>query len=1165
MGLPSVGSSRCASVSVPAPIPFSKGMIAMNRRLSMAVVCLFLCVPCFAQTLGTITGEVRDSSGAVVPGVTVTVVNKATNATRTASSNTSGLFDFPALQPGLYTVKSELDGFKTVTRDVELQVQGVARVNFTLEVGTISEMALVTAVAPLITTENATVGTVIENRRIIELPLNGRNYLQLVALSPNVSAEFADAGQAGSRQGGSRANQQLSISGQRREFNYFTLDGVDNTDVNFNTYIFLPSVDALEEFKVQTGVYSAEFGREASQVNVVTKSGTNSLHGTLFEFNRNDAFDARPYAFTASQAAAPKAPFKWNQYGYTAGGPVWKNKLFFMSNWEGYKDRKQFQNLYSVPSAAMRAGDFSQLLTGSGTINATTGQPTGVIVDPTQCTVTGTARVCAPFAGNIIPAGKLDAISQKLLEFYPAPNNGAAGGLVNNYLSLQNRQIDKNQYTQRIDFVQSSASTWMGRYSFGTEHEIAPALKLNGTKLTTRVHQVMVGNTRTLSSNVVNEFRFGFNYFFNTYGRELAFTRNVVKELGIPGLNADFPPEAWGIPSVGISNFSGFGDSTEGPYTNRNHVLEFIDNMSWIHGRHSFKVGANIRDDQFNQVGNQFARGNFQFQNNIATGYGFADFMLGYTQQDEVAVALAVTKFRAISQSYYMTDTWKVRSNMTFDLGLRYEYTPPWLDQNGTLATTSLPFHDTTPNVQDLSRHPVLVRIGSGDFYENTLLRFAGPHNVGTAADPFIVPAIQTARDGRLGGRLITDDKKNFAPRVGWAYNPTDKWSYRAGAGVFYLQDTGNPRFDMARNLSGRRRDNPTPLFPDLSLEAPFRGGTGSATNACGAAPPLVCLSDIYVLGNDPTRKTPYMVQYLFNIQRELDKSTALEIGYLGSRSYRLERMYDWNETIPGTTGSIQSRKPYPEYTKIQEIGNVAHGHYNSLAVKLTRRLNKGLSVLGGYTLSKSMDNGSGIRTLGGDTLFPQNSFCFSCEWGLSVFDVRNRFVASILYELPFGDGKPYMTSGLGSALLGGWQLSTIINKSSGFPRTVFTGLDNSQTGGGQDRPNVVSGQDPNSGPKTILQWFNKAAYVPNAVGTFGNAGRDTVIGPGIFRVDASIIRNFRMTSTKSVQFRLEAFNVLNNPIWSDPNATVTDPLYGQITSTRTPMREVQLGLKFIF
>ena len=1122
----------------------------MCRTLLTGVTWLLLCAPCFAQSLGTITGEVKDSTGAVLPGVTVTAVNKATNATRTTSSNAVGLFDFPALPPGTYTVKSELEGFRTSSRDLELQVQQTARVNFMLELGAINESATVTGVSPLVETSNATIGTVIENRRIVELPLNGRNYLQLVALSPNVSADFAGAGQSGTRQGGTRANQQLSISGQRREFNYYTLDGVDNTDVNFNTYIFLPSVDALEEFKVQTGVYSAEFGREASQVNVVTKSGTNKLHGTVFEFHRDDALDARPYAFTAAQAVAPKAPFKWDQYGYTAGGPAWKNHLFFMSNYEGYKDNKQFQNLYNVPSAAMRGGNFSELLGALGAVNAQTGQRTGLVVDPTQCTVVGTTRTCNPFPGNIIPASRMNAISKKLLEFYPEPNNGTAG-LSNNYLSLQDRVIDKNQYTQRMDFVQNSKSAWMGRYSYGRENEIAPALRLNGTKLDTSVHQVAIGNTRTLSSTLVNEFRFGYNYFFNTFGRELAFERDVVKELNIPGLSIN-PGEAWGIPSVSITGFSGFGDSTEGPYTNRNHAFEFSDNVSWIRGRHSLKVGGGIRYDKYNQVGNQFARGNFQFQP-IATGYAFADFLLGYTQQDESAVALAVTQFRALSQAYYIADTWKVRSNMTFDLGLRYEYTPPWLDQNGTLMNASLPCHDTTPNVQNLACHPTLVRIGSGDVYEGTVLRFA--------------PNIQVARDGRLGDRLVFDDKKNFAPRFGWAWNPSEKWSFRAGTGIFYMQDTGNPRFDMARNLSGRRRDNTSLLTPDLTLDVPFRGaGTGTTGNDCGVAPPLVCLTNVYVLGNMPDRKTPYMFQYLFNVQRELDASTALEIGYLGSRSHRLERMFDWNEAIPGVIGLSQTRKPYPEYTKVQEVGNVAEARYNSLAVKLTRRLHQGLSVLAGYTFSKSEDNGSGIRTLDGDTLFPQNSFCIDCEWGLSVFDVRHRFVASILYELPFGDGKPFMQTGVGGAILGGWQISTIINKSSGFPRTAYVGTDRSNTGGGQDRPNST-GLDPNlpGDQQSTAQWFNTAAFALQPLGTFGNVGRNTFFGPGITNVDASLIRNFRMMSTKTLQFRLEAFNAFNNPIWNDPNTTLTSPLYGTINTTRKPMRELQLGVKFVF
>jgi hypothetical protein len=315
-----------------------------------------------------------------------------------------------------------------------------------------------------------------------------------------------------------------------------------------------------------------------------------------------------------------------------------------------------------------------------------------------------------------------------------------------------------------------------------------------------------------------------------------------------------------------------------------------------------------------------------------------------------------------------------------------------------------------------------------------------------------------------------------------------------------------------------------------------------------------------------PDRKTPYMFQYLFNVQRELGSSTALEVGYLGSRSHRLERMFDWNEAIPGLTGTNQTRKPYPEYTKVQEIGNVAEAKYNSLAVKLTRRLHQGLSVLGGYTLSKSTDNGSGIRTLGGDTLFPQDSFCLACEWGLSVFDVRHRFVSSILYELPFGDGKPFLNSGIGAAILGGWQLSTIVTASSGFPRTAYVGTDRSNTGGGQDRPNVT-GQDPNlpRDERSIARWFNTGAFTLNALGTWGDTGRNTFFGPGITNVDASIIRNFRLMRTKTLQFRLEAFNALNNPIWNDPNTTMTNPLYGTINTTRKPMRELQLGVKFVF
>jgi hypothetical protein len=1101
------------------------------------LVCLLLATNGFAQTLGTITGEVKDSTGGVIPGATVTAQNVGTNAVRIQTSNEVGAFSFPAMQPGEYLVKVELQGFNTSQNRVELHVEQVLRLSFTLETGTLTESIQVVGVSPLISTENATVGTVIENRRIVELPLNGRNYLSLIALSPNVSASFAGPGQAGARQGGSRANQQISISGQRREFNYYTLDGVDNTDVNFNTYIFLPSVDALEEFKVQTGIYSAEFGRAAGQVNVVTKSGSNAFHGTAFEFHRNDKFDARSYDFTAAQAAQPKPDFSWHQYGYTATGPIFRDRVFFMSNFEGFVDNKTFLNNFTVPTAAMRAGDFSSLATP--------------LLDPATCTVANGVRTCQAFPGNRIPANRINAISQKLLEFYPEPN---AGGTVQNYVSRQDREIDRKQYTSRFDVVQGSKSNWMGRYSWGHDDEVSPALRQNGSKLLNTVHQVMVGNTFALRPTVLNEFRFGFNSFFNTFGRELAFVRDVVSELNIPGVSTG-TPESWGIPTINISGLSGFGDSTEGPYTNRNKVFEFTNNLSWFRGRHSFKMGGNIRFDHYNQVGNQFSRGSFAFDGR-ATGSttgvatpgaaAFADFLLGYMRSAESAVALARTEFRSSSQAYYFSDTWRVRDDMTLDLGIRYEYVPPWLDNGGTLINASLPFRDTGMPVADLSRHPTLVRIGEGDFYEDSPIRFA--------------PNIQVARDGRLGGRLVDDDKLNFAPRVGWAWTPSTSWSVRAGAGVFYMQDTGNPRFDMARNAAGRRQDIADPVLLNLNWSAPF---AGSGTNVCGVQAPLVCVTNHYVLGNEFDRKTPYMIQYVFNVQRELGPSTALEVGYLGSRSKRLERMYDANEVTPGP-GSVQSRRPYPEFTKIQQIGNVAEAEYNSLAAKLTRRLNRGFSVLVGYTLSKSEDNGSGIRVLNGDALFPQNSNCFECEWGPSIFDVRHRLVTSLLYELPFGRDKPWARDGVAAAVLGGWQISAIINKSSGFPRDPAVGADVPNTGAQTYRPNLVAGQDPNDGPETTQQWFNTAAFSRPDAFTYGNAGRNIIRGPGIFSTDMSIIRNVFFGS-RSLQFRLEAFNAFNQPIWGDPITNMSSATYGQITTTRSPMRELQLGVKFSF
>ncbi len=1103
-------------------------------------------LPGLAQTLGEITGEVWDPTDSTVPGATVTATHKTTATRRITASNSSGVYRLPSLQPGLYEVRVEKEGFRTlVHNEIELHVQQSARVDFHLQIGTVKETVEVAGGQSVIAMENATVGTVINSRPIADLPLNGRNYLQLVALSPNVTFGFPNSHLTGSisRQGGSRVEQHISIAGQRDAFTHFTLDGVENTDVNFNTYVVLPSIDALQEFKVQSGVYPAEFGRQTGQVNVSTKSGTNQFHGSLFEFLRNDKLDAKAYAFTINRP--PKEPFKWNQYGYTIGGPVWiprifngRNRLFFLSSFEGYRDRKQIRGAYNVPSIGMRNGDFSELL------------PRTVIYDPATRTRQPNGNVTAlPFPGNVIPKNLLHPTSASLLEFYPEPNVTTTA-LTSNYQIGQGRSIDKDQFLQRVDWVERSASQWFARFSWGDEQQVTEAMRLNGSKLLTDFRQLMASNTRVLSPNLVNEFRFGYNSFFNSIGHELAFTRDVVSELKIPGLQP-LPPAAWGIPEIRVAGLGYFGNLAEGPYVNDNRLLQFVNNVSWIRGKHSFRVGVEIRSDRYHQQGNSGVQGRFSFdglatQNPVSrpgSGDGFADYFLGLSSTSQGAVALAVGDFRAMGQSYYADDTWKIRPNVTIHMGLRYERTPPWLDRSGTLINAHIPFDDVSANVQDLSRHPTLVRIGTGDFYEGTVIRFH--------------PDIKVARDGRLGERLVAPDNNDFAPRLGIAWSSGNRWNLRAGAGLFYAQDIGNARFDMSRNIAGRRTDTTDPEFPDLPWDQPFR-------NLGGA----VEIRTPFVLANIHQRRTPYTLQYLFNVQREVGKDMYIEAGYLGSVSRKLESLRLFNQPLPSATGSAQSRAPYPELGLIQAPEGNGKARYNSFMVKAHRRFSQGATFLSAYTWSKAIDTGSAIRVHNGQALFPQDNHCVRCERGLSSFHSAHRFVTSGLFELPFGKGKKYANgSGIGEALIGGWQAGSILTLQSGFPFSALLSAQRSNTTGFiSDRPNAT-GQSMSlpRGQQDPERFFNTGAFAIQPFGSFGNAGRNVVTGPGVIAWDFSAIKNFRVGESQQLQFRFEAFNLPNHPNWDMPGFLVDRVDFGKVRGTRTPMRELQFGLKYVF
>jgi hypothetical protein len=1131
-----------------------------TKLVVLLAVATVLALPAHGQTFGGITGVVMDSSGSVVVGAAVTVVNPQTNLTRSAVSNDTGNYNFPNLLPGVYNVRAEHAGFQTeIHNSVVLEVQQTARIDFRLTVGAVTQEVTVSGGAPLLNTENATIGTVIENRRIEDLPINGRNFVSLIALSPNVTTGQSSSGAlSGQRSGGERGAVSLAVAGVRRTYTYFTLDGITNTDVDWNTYAFLPSIDALQEFKVQTGVYSAEFGREAAQVNISTKSGTNEYHGAIFEFLRNNKLDARPYGFTT--AVPNSAPFKWNQYGFTLGGPVQipklfngKNRLFFMSNYEGFKLRNQVQQTFSLPSAAMRSGNFSEIL------------KTTVVKDP----VTG-----LPFSGNIIPTQRLDKTSLGLLEFLPTPNVAGAG-LVNNYLSLQSNTVDKDQFNQRIDFVENAKSTWFGRYSWQSDNAFIAGLKENGNTVSDRVFQAVISNTHIFTPNLVNEFRTGYLGFHNANLPELAYQRSINQELN---LQTHYKPEpiAWGIPNILIQGFSGpitanglFGNSTQAPWVANDHTFQWIDNISWTHGKHSLKFGAELRRDRYDEVGNQQPRGAFVFQNQ-ATGYGFSDYMLGYIQQSADIGALAVARLRSTSQYYFVSDSWKVLPNLTIEAGLRYEYSPPWHSISNNMANIIFPGPIMTapgsgPQAQ-MTRD--CASFGESEFYIKQLPLV----RLDQAVNP-------TCATGYGGNTLVRPDRNDFAPRLGIAWSPAAKWTVRAGAGIFYAQDEANVYFDLTRNLVGRATDTVNPPTNNLTWDHPFSVSAGA--NKCGVtSPPFICVTTPLGLAIDPDRRTSYLYQFTLNVQRQLTPSTVLEASYLSVLGHSLLGAMLFGQAVPGP-GATGPRNPYPAFTAIQDIVGNIHSNYHGGSLKITRRLSDGLSFLAGYTWSHSLDSGSAIGSENGTApRQPQIGRCRRCEYGPSDFDTRHRLVISALYELPVGKGKHYLNKGIPSAILGGWQLNSILTFSKGFPVTILDNTNRANVFYNLNRPDVVASTSWKLDNPTPDQWFNINAFKLQPQFTYGNAQRNVVLGPGIASWDFSTLKNFNITERSYLQFRFECFNCSNHPNFGDPNNLLatnqftpdgfvipgTGP-FGKVTNTRAgiDMRQLQFSLKLYF
>lgn len=1145
----------------------------MTKPLIALAAVLYLSVnPIWAQTYAEMTGTVRDSSGATIAGVEIAVTNIATNQTRQATSNESGTYTVPFLVPGRYRTEAKFSGFKAAIEPERLlQVGDVARVDFTLEVGAVTESVEVAALAEMLQTSSTATGTVIEQKRIVELPLNGRNYLQLVRLSPNVAAEMGAGGQANGRQGGERANQALSIAGMRQQYNRFTLDGVENTDVNFNTFVVRPSVDALQEFKVQTGVYSAEFGRSPSQINVNTKPGTNQFHGVLFEFLRNDRIQARPWLHTG-----PKNPFRRNQFGFTLDGPVTipkildgADKLFFMVNYEGLRERVYSVRRSTVADQAMVAGDFS----------APQHFP---IFDPDTIRTGADGRPTAtPFPNQRIPTSRFNQRFLKLLEFYSPPNvPGAVVGVSGfNYVRNAPSPVDWDQFTSRIDFNESVKSQWFGRLSWGEELVLGGlTFPSQDDKIVTGVWQVMLSNVRTLSPTLVNELRLGANIFDNDKGTALNGVRDVTTELAIPGLPTPIPL-AWGAPGVGFDGnnlVSGWGETTEAPFIVRNRTYQLLNNLSWVRGVHTLKVGGEVVSRRFNQIGNQFPRGFFQFPSRYTadpsnlgrTGSAFATGLLGWTQEATRALGIANTQFRQWSEAFYVEDTWKIRPNLTMNVGVRYEFTPPFADRYRGIFNVQLFCNGVSDNGIDPNcRVPVLVRPGPGDFHEGLNVRIAD-----------IVPKA-TGDDVLFNRATVQSDRNDWAPRIGLAWQPSPRWTVRTGYGVFYAQDTINPVWDMARNLGFRESARSLDLLPTSNLDNPWAVKQAGATAVCSNWDGL-CLSGLYTFSNEVRRRTAYVHQYLLNVQHQLTNSLLLEVGYQGNAGHKLQRMYGWNDPVyrsgPDDRRSANERRPWGAniYERIQTIGGHVNSNYNSGIVKLQQRFDRGLTYLVGYTWSRSLDSGSGIRTNDGDNLFPANNYDFRQERGLSQFHQLHRFTASMLYEIPIGRGKRDLGKAA-NAILGEWSLGTILTMGTGTPfnggncgdiagvtpgsRGDATGvspfLENPTAQEYYKRHSSGRGSAAISCTTLDARGFNELTYRE------GNINRNLYISPGVIGWDFSVLRRFNFGERTNLEFRFESFNFPNHPNFGSPNTNLTSPQYGQVTEARE-MRTNQFGLK---
>jgi Carboxypeptidase regulatory-like domain len=1100
-------------------------MFQMFMKAVLAVV-IFATVAPAQQTTATLTGTVTDPAGAVVADVTITATNLATNAVRETKTAETGSYTLPFLPAGDYSVTAVAHGFQKQKIDrITLQVQQTARVDVQLRIGDVAETISVEAFAAVLQTDNATVGAVIDGSKIVDLPLNGRNFIQLAQLIPGVQA--GTPGSITVRRGRGSIGQQdapfgstaMSANGSRDTANRYLIDGIEFMDYDAMTYSFAPSVDSLAEFKVETGNSSSESGgAPGGQVNMLTKRGGNRLTGTLWEFNRNDALTQAYDAIGRKSVDPPR--LNRNQFGANVGGPVYIPKLyrgmdktFFFFNWEsGRLAQGAVSSLRLIPPAAIRTGDFR------GLTNARTGAPI-TLNDPLNVGI----------ANNVIPASRLSRQSLTFLEFMPLPNTQVG---TQNFASTPASAVSKqDNYNARIDHIFSSKDSLSGRYIFNDTYEAGvPFWGHDERDNLGRSQNFVSAWTHTFGPTLINELRGGWHKFFETeiFGTTNDPAYDIAGKMGLPLVSR--LPQEYGPPTITINGPDGAFSMYDlqrqiGPRDRSNQIFQFVDSFSWQRGTHFLKFGADVARRQVTFEQARAPRGSFGFDGTY-TGSALADFMLGYVRNASINPAHTSTDLWNWWQSYYFNDDWKLTPRLTVNLGLRYDYFQPYTQVD-----------DKFVNIEQ---------------------------------DGFVVAGITTPQTSSYGRGLIAPDRNNWAPRIGFAYRPTfmNDAVVRGAYGWYYTPQISNAIFAMAEGAQATAGasviGNPTGL-PNIFFNDPFASAvTTGALN--------------FAVSNDQNLRDTYIQQWNLNVQKNLPGKILMDVGYIGTKSTRLIVTFeDLNRPIqlvdPRTPGlpSLNARRPNQAYQRnVRSDKSIGNAIYHALQLRAERRMSSGLVFLTAYTCSKSISgpNDIGGQVGGGNFIgAPQDIYNLSSDRSVSGFDVTQRFVQTVLYQLPFFKD----TRGVARWLLDGWQFSTIVTFQSGFPAPVTNNVDTTGTGI-NSRPDLVSGQSGNlpGDERTWLKWFNTAAFAEAPFGRFGTSPRTYAFRlPGIANGDFSINKIFPISEGRHLEFRTEFFNLTNhfNPDPATVDRNLRSATFGAVGGgvQGVTTRVIQLGAKLVF